>query len=201
MVQIVRDVIKEVTPSILEAAHEVAQDASKAEYLRKSKELEKIDETRRKRGLVSLDGEGNKQQYDHENEVLTILEKVELKLSQNEPEDAMAYIGEGKTLVSKRLKMIRVADKSNWFAANEYNLGSIGSDDEDEKAIKKAINRASERSKKLVTRTKSAAEITSSAKTSDPATSGKKSAHLGTYCFRCGLDGHTKPQCYRKLDK
>ena len=195
----IKEIVKEVTPTILETAHDVATQAAKESCKRKNDDYEKLEEARRKRMNTTFTNEGNKQQYQHASEVMGVLEKIEAKLKNEEYEEATESLQQGKTLVMKRMKMIQLADKANWFAANEYSVGGIGSDDEDEKAIKKAITRANERSIKY--------EASYRSRHGEGEFSVGRSAHTRRrnipettkICFRCGFYGHTRETCFRRL--
>ena len=83
---------------------------------------------------------GNKNQFDHNVEVYQHLEKAERFLTDNKVEDAKKEIRQGKEIISKRQKLIKLADREDdgWSVVNEYIADDLASDSEDEKHIVKA---------------------------------------------------------------
>jgi len=55
---------------------------------------------------------------------------------------------DGKKVITKRLKMIRLADREDWMTVNEYLSDDLASDSADEKAISKAIKAAASKKEK-----------------------------------------------------
>ena len=87
---------------------------------------------------------GNQQQLDHSLDVLEKLEEAEYLISSNSLESAKRKISEGVELVQKRVKAIKLADKSEygWATVNEYLSDELASDTDDEKRIYRSERRA-----------------------------------------------------------
>ena len=87
---------------------------------------------------------------------LTALKNRQYERTQQELE-------EGRHLISKRQKLIKLADKIEfgWGTVNEYLMDELASDDEDAEKIKKAERRAAQKSKeRLASRNKRKVTVT-----------------------------------------
>ena len=93
---------------------------------------------------------GNQQQLDHSLQVLDKLDEASDALKHKSYEKAKTE--SGTELVSKRVKAIKLADKSEfgWATVNEYLSDELASDSDDEKRI----NRAERRAERKVTKEK-----------------------------------------------
>ena len=89
---------------------------------------------RARRDRYVFQSKGNEQQFEHAESVLVKLEGAKDALSVNAISKAKTAI-EGIALVSKRMKVIKVADKSQygWATVQEYLSHELASDSEDEK--------------------------------------------------------------------
>ena len=87
---------------------------------------------------------GNQQQLDHSLQVLDKLDEAFDALKHKSYEKAKAALESGTELVSKRVKAIKLADKSEfgWATVNEYLSDELASDSDDEKRIYQAERRA-----------------------------------------------------------
>ena len=92
---------------------------------------------------------GNKQQYLHESRVLESLRLADNALGSSDVVKAKAALQEGMSLVKKRIKLIRLAEKSEfgWATVNEYLSDELASDSEDEKRLFRSEKRAERRLK------------------------------------------------------
>ena len=77
---------------------------------------------------------GNQQQLDHSLQVLDKLDEASDALKHKSYEKAKAALESGTELVSKRVKAIKLADKSEfgWATVNEYLSDKLASDSDDE---------------------------------------------------------------------
>ena len=97
----------------------------------------------------------NKRQSDFNRKILHINEHalnlifLASAFEQKNNERAQQELEEGRHLISKRQKVIKLADKSKfgWGTVNEYLMDELTSDDEDANKIKKAEQRAARKSK------------------------------------------------------
>ena len=90
---------------------------------------------RAKRARFVFQSKGNEPQFEHAESVLDKLESAKDALNANATSKAKTAIEEGIALVSKRMKVIQIADKSqySWATAQEYLSDELASDSEDEK--------------------------------------------------------------------
>ena len=82
---------------------------------------------------------GNKQQSDFNRKILNVNEHTLTALKNRRYERAQQELEEGRHLISKRQKVIKFADKSEfgWGTVNEYLMDELASDDEDAKKLRK----------------------------------------------------------------
>ncbi|XP_073253265.1 uncharacterized protein [Porites lutea] len=85
----------------------------------------------------------NQQQLDHSLQVLDKLDEASDALKHKSYEKVKAALESGTELVSKRVKAIKLADKSEfgWATVNEYLSDELASDSDDEKRIYRAERR------------------------------------------------------------
>ena len=93
---------------------------------------------------------GNEQQFEHAESVLDKLESARDALNANALSKAKPAIEEGIALVTKRMKVIKIADKSqySWATVQEYLSDELASDSEDEKRLFRSERRAEKKVKK-----------------------------------------------------
>ena len=144
MENVVRQVIRQVTPGILDAAKTVATEVSSTtqQELQKWKQLQ---EERRKRDNVTFKQEGNQEQFTHASEVLTEFENADFYMETEKWAKAKEALNKGKELVRERVKLIRLADGTNWQTVKEYKNGACGVDEASEKRWKSAQKAVKER--------------------------------------------------------
>ena len=97
---------------------------------------------------------GNQQQLDHELEVLDKFDAAASALKNKSYDKVKTVLEEGTGIVSKRIKAIKLADKSEfgWQTVNEYLSDELASDSEDEKRMYRAERRAERKIKDRQTR-------------------------------------------------
>ena len=105
-------------------------------------ELEERLRKKEKRARTEFTSEGNKQQYKHQKELLENLEDVDKALKRKDVDEATDLINEGKKLIEKRIKLIKIADREGWETVKEYVSDDLASDTEDEQLLAKAIKQA-----------------------------------------------------------
>ena len=99
---------------------------------------------RAKRARFVFQSKGNEQQFEHAESVLIKLESTKDALNVNATSKAKTAIEEGIALVTKRMKVIKIADKSqySWATVQEYLSEELASDSEDEKRLFRSERRA-----------------------------------------------------------
>ena len=104
---------------------------------------------RARRDRYVFQSKGNEQQFEHAESVLEKLEGARDALSVNAISKAKTAIEEGIAVVSKRMKVIKVADKSQygWATVQEYLSDELASDSEDEKRLFRSEKRAEKKVK------------------------------------------------------
>lgn len=106
----------------------------------KTKEIEqksKIDKE-----VVQLKFKGNQKQFELNASLDSILENIESESQRGQPnqEHIRNLAQDGRQLIRKRQKLIKIADKSKdgWQVVAEYESDELASGSEDEKRLKKA---------------------------------------------------------------
>jgi len=99
---------------------------------------------RARREQYTCKRKGNQQQLDHSLQVLDKLDEASDALKQKSYEKVKVFLESGTELVSKHVKAIKLADKSEfgWATVNEYLSDELASDSDDEKRIYRAERRA-----------------------------------------------------------
>ena len=97
-----------------------------------------------------IKSDGNKQQFQHELNVLGKMEAAFSALDQHKYDKAKQALSEGIELVKFRLKLIRIADKSEcgWKTVNEYVADELADNSEDEKRLYRSEQRAQRKIRK-----------------------------------------------------
>ena len=90
--------------------------------------------------LPEFKRKGTKDQYGHNQSVLGEIEGAMLAISKQECAKATERLQKGKTLLLKRLKAIKIADREEhgWALVRHYESDALASDNEDEKEIGRA---------------------------------------------------------------
>ena len=103
----------------------------------------------RRRNEVEFKSKGNRKQFEHQQQVRNCLANAKY-------EKAKRAIEEGITLTEKRIKVIKLADRSEfgWSTVSEYLSDELASNSEDEKRIFRSERRAERRSKQAIRRPK-----------------------------------------------
>ena len=102
---------------------------------------------RAKLNRYEFKSKGNKQQYGHQEDVLEKMEAAKDAVESKQLERAKRSLDEGIALVNKRMKLIEIADKSqySWATVEEYLSDKLASDTDDEKRMTRSENRAARR--------------------------------------------------------
>ena len=92
----------------------------------------------------SFNFKGNKVQYEFDSSLLEVIDGVVDKISRGNLSAANSELERVKSLIAKRYKLVRFADKSpaGWTAIEEYESDELADDSEDEKKLRSAERRA-----------------------------------------------------------
>ena len=93
---------------------------------------------------------GNQQQLDHAVQVLDKFDEASDALKAKSYDKVKAALDSGTEVVSKRIKVIKMADKSEfgWSTVNEYLSDELASNSDDEKRMYRAERRAERKTSK-----------------------------------------------------
>ena len=169
------------------------------------------------RPQITLKAKGNQAQADFVIDVLTKLDVANDKLNVDNKEEATAQINEAIKLLNKRLKLIKIADKSDygWQTVIEYMSDEVASGSEDERRIRRAESVVEKKRKKAQSGTTAKKtkflEDEHVAQTAQDRqffrSSGTRFFQRRTQrprlpgandrCFGCGKQGHWRYQCYK----
>ena len=146
---------------------------------------------------ANLKGKGNKHQFEFCQNLTTTLDEVDENITNNKLEDAKIALENGKNLIRKRMKLIKLADREDWATVAEYMSDDMASDSEDEKRINRARRAATaklEKQKKLrVQRFKTNRSYYNRPPYSSP--EARQNDHPKRQCWGCNRFGHFYSQC------
>ena len=132
--------------------------------------------TNRKAPKVTLIAKGNQKQYDHQSDVLEALEEIKLLVVEGEQDRAEEVTAKAIEMVKKRMKLIRMADRSDhgWFTVDAYESDDLASNSEDEMKIRRAEAEAARKRKKFQQRVEAERPIVASCNDSQATSSGSE---------------------------
>ena len=160
---------------------------------------------------VVLQRKGNQDQLDHSNEVLLAVRTAIENIESNDTESALVQLKTACKSVEKRVKLIRLADKSEhgWNTVYEYLSDDLASDSDDQKRIKRAENEAGKKRKRrqadFLSKKRNVTNPSSgpSSSSAEPNRSQffrssapfRKQFKFEDKCFKCGKAGHWRSSC------
>ena len=149
---------------------------------------------------VRLKSKGNQAQFDQQMEVLQFLEKTEEKIKAGKKEQALEAVNNAKDSVRKRVKLIKLADRSEngWSTVSEYLSDDMADDSADEKRINRAKAKAEAKRKKFYS---NKGPVKRARFEDEPSTSKQQFFRAKRYpsqrdtCYGCGKQGHWRRYC------
>ena len=91
---------------------------------------------------VVLQSKGNQNQYQNQLEIEDRIDESLAHLKADRVEKAKESLQEGKTIIHRRKKLIRIADREDWATANEFRNDDLASDSGEDKRLRRAIKTA-----------------------------------------------------------
>ena len=93
---------------------------------------------------------GNKDQFEHEQEMKGVMEEALKAIEGNDLEKAKSKLEDGKRFIASRIKLIKMADREEdgWDVVKFYKADDLADNSEDEKNISKAKRLAAVAKKK-----------------------------------------------------
>ena len=86
---------------------------------------------------MSFINKGNKDQYEHNKDVMDKLEEATELLAEKNIEEAKKTLENGKKMLKFRMKCIRIADREGWTTVRHFVNDELVSDENREKRLKR----------------------------------------------------------------
>ena len=146
---------------------------------------------------------GTKNQYDHNQDVLNEVESALAAIEKKEIDIANERLLEGKKLIKKRMKAIKIADREEygWAVVRHYESDALASDTDDEKDIGRARRAAAAEVKQKREKFRAKYKNRRPAEKWGSGSRGeswKTDRNKSMVCFACGKEGHTQKFCYNR---
>ena len=146
---------------------------------------------------------GNENQWRHTKDVLDEVEAAMEAVEKRDADLATEKLTEGKKILKKRLKLIKLADREEhgWNVVRHYESDELASDSEDEKSIGRARKAAAADDKKKREKMSAKAKRQKSQNNFTRTRYGNYAYGHSTYkkptvCFKCNKEGHMQRECY-----
>ena len=92
-----------------------------------TKVAEKTADEISKKSTIELKGKGNKNQLQFCQDVEARMDSAVKRIDSKDYQAAKEELQEGKKLIKKRIKLIRLADREDWSLVNEYMSDNMAS--------------------------------------------------------------------------
>ena len=173
------------------------------EYKRESidaatKVAEKTADEISKKSTIELKGKGNKNQLQFCQDVEARMDSAVKRIDSKDYQAAKEELQEGKKLIKKRIKLIRLADREDWSLVNEYMSDNMASNSEDEKRInraRRAANSKAEKRRKSREQQRYKPKHRSYWSSSQGHPYESSRSYDSKQCWVCGRVGHFSSQC------
>ena len=135
------------SPQMVEQVFSMFKGYLSSQLDTKGKQLEvksKLDKE-----AADLKFKGNRKQFEFNSQLVCILTQVQDAV--DNPGEISKLVSEGKKLLKKRQKLIKIADRSKdgWLIVQEYESDDLASDSKDEKKLRKAKNAVEKKRKEV----------------------------------------------------
>ena len=146
----------------------------------------------------------NKDQFHHNSKVLQCLDEAKENLTENKPVEVMKSLEEGTKLIQDRQKLVLIADKSpfGWLTVENYKSNALASDEDDEKRLFRAENKAASEVKRRqsLRKPKSGTPNQSHRNPAPPQPTQASPSQAPSFrkgsCYACGKFGHWRSECH-----
>ena len=203
-----REVTDAIKDAISQSMEEIITHAAKATKRALEEEVEKTIEMKSKlEEMPKFKRKFNEDQFKHSKEMEKIMNQISTNLEAKDIDQAQANVEEGKKLIIKRQKMIKIADREEdgWEVIKCYKSDALASDTEDEKRLNRSRKQAKyNKRESLKTRrlrykrryegTRSNSRDYNNATYTSTYRSGKDTP----VCYFCGREGHMQYSCPAK---
>ena len=157
-----------------------------------------------------LKRDGNKRQYKHNQDVLDEVEGAERCLEEGKVDRAKEKLKNGKELLRKYLKKVKIADREElgWQVVKFYESDDLASDSEDEKTLNRARREAAAADKKRDAKRKERRRSPTRRRyfptrnfPSRNYSAGSSKGKSSLICYGCNREGHTRRFCFASAEK
>ena len=186
----------------LAAASSVAKEMARR-FLDKTEK--KVDRALECSSSTNLKSKGNQNQFEFCQKLTNTLDNVESALVDKDIDAAKEHLAEGKKLIKKRVKLIKLADREDWMVVSEYMSDDLASNSEDEKHINRARRSAAAkkekfrkyRSRKSYSRYQNYNRYQSVPQDNLVNNMPRQRTNV-LRCWTCGKLGHVQANCYSR---
>ena len=205
--EIIAEISATATKTIEQAVRDSLKRALPQEFLDKT-----TDETIKRiksSTIPEFKSKGNKIRYEANNNILEKIDDAMNAIEKGHIERCQERLKEGKALILKQQKLIRIADREEdgWEVVKCYLSDDLASDSEDEKQLNKARREAASNKKKreankLKDRKKQfrnaplfRRNIETFSKSNEGQSSYRNHFRTPKICYFCGKEGHFQYEC------
>ena len=211
------DLVRRITGQLKEVIETEDRKAVQSTRRGTDQDLDQLAEKAAKKARLEIPEfkkKGTKEQLMHSKDVLDEMNSALAALEKNDVQLAKEKLEQGKTLVKKRLKAIKIADREEhgWAVVRHYESDALASDTDDEKDLGRARRAAAAEAKRGKEKTKAKA-LARRRYTNRPYHDRPGQGSSGSFtradpkrgtkpvCFSCGKEGHMQSSCFSRLRK